>query len=95
MRVPQGELMLMYIPQIRGPNGGASVEVNHQQLRELLSETDKPSSLVMLPSGGLLLMSLSPYTDTDHRYSLRLSTYLQIEPKGINFRPYFCKKHFC
>ena len=69
VRVPQGELTLMYIPQIRGPNGGASVEVNHDQLRELLTETDSPSSLVMLPSGGLLLMSLSPYTDTDPRYS--------------------------
>ena len=67
VRVPQGELLLMYIPQIRGPTGLASVEVSHDQLRELLTETDSPSSLVMLPSGGLLLMSLSPYTDTEPR----------------------------
>ena len=67
VRVPQGELMLMFIPQIRGPSGGASVQINHQHLQQILEETENPSSLVMLLNGGLLLMSHTPYTDIDHR----------------------------
>ncbi|XP_023338648.1 uncharacterized protein LOC111709253 [Eurytemora carolleeae] len=64
VRVPQGELTLMYLPQIRGPTGGSSVELSNQHLRDLIQENKNPSSLVMLPSGGMLLMSLSPYSDT-------------------------------
>ena len=67
LRVPQGELTLMFLPQIRGPSGAASVQMNHQHLQQILEQTENPSSVVMLPSGGLLLMSLTPYTDIDHR----------------------------
>ena len=67
VRVPQGELMLMFIPEMRGPSGGASLQVSHHHLQQILQQTENPSSLVMLPSGGLLLMSLTPYTDIDHR----------------------------
>ena len=81
VRVPQGELMLMYLPQvppanllappplqIRNPNGGAAVELSHSHLQRILAETSHPTSMVMLPTGGLLLMSLSPYNDTDAGY---------------------------
>merc|ERR1719234_546013 len=68
VRVPQGELMLLYLPQIRNPSGGAAVELSHKHLQRILAETRQPTSMVMLPSGGLLLMSLAPYTDTDTGY---------------------------
>ena len=74
VRVPQGELMLMYLPQIRNPNGGAAVELSHSHLQKILAETSHPSSMVMLPTGGLLLMSLAPYTDTDTGYRVKEHT---------------------
>jgi hypothetical protein len=36
VRVPQGELMLLFIPQIRNPGGGASLELSHAHLRQIL-----------------------------------------------------------
>ena len=71
VRVPQGELMLMYIPQIRSPTGGAAVELSHAHLQHILKETTNPTSMVMLPTGGMLLMSLAPYNDTDSRYVMK------------------------
>jgi hypothetical protein len=36
VRVPQGELMLLFIPQIRGTGGGATLELSHAHLRQIL-----------------------------------------------------------
>ena len=81
VRVPQGELMLMYLPQIRNPNGGAAVELSHSHLQKILAETSHPSSMVMLPTGGLLLMSLTPYSDTDSSY--RVKGHPATDPPGF------------
>ena len=131
VRVPQGELMLMFLPRIRGPGGGTgavelrSVSRGHilckmelrgggvqgqgqrsrirkdffayccfhfhcillrlifvstltvicsqAHLRRILAETDgsQPTNMVMLPNGGILLMSLKPYEDTNGGYFIR------------------------
>lgn len=63
LRVPQGELMLMFIPRIRGPNGASAVELSQSSLKKLLTESDQPTNMVMLPNGGVLLMSLTPDED--------------------------------
>jgi len=78
VRVPQGELMLMYIPQIRSPTGGAAVELSHMHLQHILKETTNPTSMVMLPTGGMLLMSLAPYNDTDSRYIMKEKDKMQV-----------------
>ena len=32
--------------------------------------SDHPTNMVMLPTGGVLLMSLTPYNDTDSRFEI-------------------------
>ena len=47
-----------------------SVMCSQAHLRRILAETDSsnPTNMVMLPNGGILLMSLKPYEDTNGGY---------------------------
>ena len=40
-------------------------------LQSIMEKTsDHPTNMVMLPTGGVLLMSLTPYNDTDSRFEI-------------------------
>ena len=47
-----------------------TVMCSQAHLRRILAETDSsnPTNMVMLPNGGILLMSLKPYEDTNGGY---------------------------